>query len=128
MKTNEIAAELQAKIADLEAKNTALETRLAALEPKPAPRPRVEESIVRVAEFVGPGEFVMPNSAELKRLRDIVHARYPQLAGEFTGKFAADDAQRARARLRCSVPQARPHAPFAEWRTRRRAFKRLVGR
>jgi len=91
---NEIAAELQARIADLEAKNTALEARLAKLEPKPlAPKPRVEESIVRVAELIEPGEFVMPNSTELKRLRDIVHARYPQLAGEFTGKFAADDAR-----------------------------------
>ena len=123
MKNNEI----QAGITDLESKNTALEARLAALKTKPAPMPRVEELIVRVTEFVGPGEFVMPNSAELKRLRDIVCARYPQLAGEFTGKFAADDARaheegfelHSTGSATCTV---------CRWRTRRRAFKRLVGR
>ena len=91
--SNEIVAELQARIADLESKNSALEARLTVLEPKPAPKPRVEESIVRITEFVGPGEFVMPSSTELGRLRHIVHARYPALAGEFVGRFAAADAR-----------------------------------
>lgn len=70
------------RIAALEARVARLESRLAAIElrapqPKPTPPPRAEEPSVRIMQTVAPANIAMPTPDEMRRLHDIVTARWP---------------------------------------------------
>jgi hypothetical protein len=80
------------RLAELERQAAALADEIAALkagQPKPAPQPRDERPLISYIE--SPSHFVRPTSKELRRLADVVIAKYPKLGPRRSLRGTLDD-------------------------------------
>jgi hypothetical protein len=82
----------QAEIAVTQAEIAAITAELDGLKPRKAPAPPVDDQPgVRIMQIVEPSSFVRPTEKELRKLYDVVLARYPQLAPRLTARWADDE-------------------------------------
>jgi hypothetical protein len=85
---------LERELTEQREKTSKLESEIARLRGERQTKPAVtkpEEGVKIISPAPSNGEFVMPTSDELARLREIVFAKYPSLRPQFSRKWEADD-------------------------------------
>jgi hypothetical protein len=80
--TEQRIAQLEAEIAQLKAGHR---------DPRAAPVADQYEQGVRITQLVEPSNFVRPTEKELRKLYDIVLAKYPQLVPRLSARWADDE-------------------------------------